>query len=84
MTGHIPAYDIAALQHALMEDPRTAELGVEARVRGDQVYLEGTVSTEERKHAIGEIAASVLPGASVHNDVRVEHPQAPDSEEELT
>ncbi len=84
MSGEIPAYDVAALQHALVQDPRTAELGVEARVRGDQVYLEGTVGTEERKRAIGEIAAAVLPGASVHNDVRVEHPHAPDEEEELS
>lgn len=84
MNQQIPPYDLATLQQALAQDPRTAELGVEAHVRGDHVFLEGTVGTEERKKAIGEIAARVLAGVPVHNDLQVEHPQAPDTEEELT
>ena len=34
---NVPQYDVAALRRALAEDPRTAELGVHVRIRGDQL-----------------------------------------------
>lgn len=81
---HAPHYDVAHLADRLARDPRTAQLGIRARIHGGRLFLEGEVASEEQKRLIGEVAHEQLPGLVVHNDLRVEAPRRPDHAEELS
>lgn len=65
-------YSVAHIREALAIDPRTAELHVEAEVKGGTVALSGRVSTEERKRAAEEVVMQLYPEARVHNYISVE------------
>jgi hypothetical protein len=79
-----PHYDVAHLADRLAQDPRTAELGVRARIHGEALYLEGEVMSEEQKRMVGEVAHEQLPNLRLHNDLRVHHARRPDHGEELS
>ena len=64
-------YAVQRLREALATDARVAEMGVQVRTVAGKVFLTGQVPTEERRHAVGEVAAEVLPDYEVHNDTVV-------------
>lgn len=66
-----PQYRAARLHRALAEDARTAELGVRVTVRGEHIYLTGTVSSPGRRDELNEVLHEKDPAATVHNEVRV-------------
>ncbi|GAA4570964.1 BON domain-containing protein [Planotetraspora kaengkrachanensis] len=78
-----PQYVAARIQRALAEDERTNELGIRVDVRGDQVFLRGQVSCEERRHGIEDVAREAAPGLTVHNEIRLLEVRAPGEEEHL-
>lgn len=78
-----PEYVAARLHRALAEDPRTAEQGVQVRVRGDVVVLDGEVGNTERRQTLEDVVHELLPDARVHNDVHVTHPSQPGECEDL-
>lgn len=78
-----PQYTVAHLRRALAEDPRTAELGIGVTIRGAVVVLGGEVSSTECREMIETVVREQLPEATVHNDIRVVPPVAPDGAETL-
>lgn len=80
--GQPPEYLVGRIQEAIAHDPRIGELEVDVRLVGEAVYLDGVVATEERKEAITELVARLLPGCRVHNRMRVgPFPERPRPEE---
>jgi osmotically-inducible protein OsmY len=65
-------YSVAHIREALAIDSRTAELHVDAEVKGGMVALSGRVSTEERKRAAEEVVMQLYPEARVQNYISVE------------
>jgi osmotically-inducible protein OsmY len=59
------------LRDALAADERVGELGVQVRIVAGKVFLTGQVPTGERQHAVGLVAAEVLPEYEVHNETMV-------------
>jgi len=76
-------YRVAHVRRALAEDSRTAELGIRVNVRGDDVYLSGEVTTENRRADLERVLREVAPEVVVHNDVRVADTREPARREEL-
>lgn len=79
-----PQYVVQRLRRALAEDPRTAELGVQVKVRGSAVFLTGEVATKERCTQLATVVAEAAPELTVHNDVHVVPARVPDTREELS
>ena len=77
-------YLIEEVKTALARDPEVAELGVEVELVGNDVYLRGTVATEQRREAAGRIAIDRCPGRKVHNEIEVEELRDPGAVENLT
>lgn len=65
------AYAVQHLRESLAHDPRVSELGLEIAVRGGALHITGTVSTEERRAAIAQVAAEVAPDREVVNETTV-------------
>jgi osmotically-inducible protein OsmY len=65
------SYLLAHLQEAFATDPRVNQLDVKVTVTGDKVFLTGRVATEQRREAVAEVAAELLPDYEVHNQTRV-------------
>jgi osmotically-inducible protein OsmY len=59
------------LRIALAEDPRVSELGLDVSVRNGELHVGGTVSTEERRQAVADVAREIAPGATVRNETTV-------------
>jgi osmotically-inducible protein OsmY len=78
-----PHYVAARVQRALAEDDRTTELGIRVDVRGEQVYLQGQVPCEERRHLIEDVAREAAPGLTVHNEINLTEVREPGEEEHL-
>ncbi|WP_230329856.1 BON domain-containing protein [Nocardia aurantiaca] len=78
-----PQYDTAHVHRALAEDPRTAELGVQVRLRAGTVVLTGAVTTEERRRQVELVVREHLPESRIRNEVRVIPPQKPGTVETL-
>lgn len=78
-----PQYRAARLRTALAQDPRTAELGVQVTVRGEHVYLSGTVPSARRKEELDHVLHERAPAVTVHNDVRIVEVGEPAEAEEL-
>ena len=77
-------YLVAQVHEALVHDPRTAEAGVEVKVSDRRVFLTGTVPTEERRAAIADVAAGVVPeGYEIRNETSVYCFDEPTSMESL-
>lgn len=76
-----PEYRAARLRHALAEDARTGELGLQVDIRGQHVYISGTVSSQEYKDHLDTVLHEQEPRLQLHNDVHVvEVTEPPDSE----
>ena len=69
-------YLVAQVQEQLARDQRTAELEIDVRLEDGTVVLTGTVATPERKAALQEIVADVLPDRPVENLITVGTPPA--------
>jgi hypothetical protein len=76
-------YLSARLHRAIAEDPRTAEAGVRATVRGNNVLLSGDVACEERRADLEAVVHEVAPDHQVVDDVRVVSVAEPEGSEEL-
>lgn len=59
------------VRSALASDPRVGELGVTVRILGARAFLCGDVATPERRDAVAAVAAEILTGYELHNDVTV-------------
>lgn len=77
-------YLVAHVQEALAQDARLNELDIEITVRGDDVFVSGTVATAERQAAVTAVVGEVLPDHRVHNEVSVIVHPAPDAPEHLS
>jgi hypothetical protein len=54
-------------------DPASPQqLHLDVTVAGGDVFVSGTVATEERREAVGRVLAELLPGRRVHNETGVE------------
>jgi hypothetical protein len=69
-------YLMAQVQERLAYDQRTAELEIDVRLEDGTVVLAGMVATPERKAALQEVVADVLPGRPVENLITVGAPPA--------
>ncbi|PXY19042.1 BON domain-containing protein [Prauserella muralis] len=70
-TGEAPEYLAARLRRVIAEDSRTAELGIQVSVRGEHVYLSGSVSSQQCKEELDAVLHEREPELRLHNDVRV-------------
>jgi hypothetical protein len=77
-------YVAAHLNEALANDPRVSELGLHIAVRGDRLYVTGTVATDERRTAIEDVLAGLGTGYEIHNETTVACMAVPDDVETLT
>ncbi|GAA1265254.1 hypothetical protein GCM10009677_16530 [Sphaerisporangium rubeum] len=78
-----PHYIAARVQRALAEDDRTNELGIRVDIRGDQLFLRGTVECDERRRQVAAVAGETAPGLKIHNEVGVVDIREPGEEESL-
>ncbi|HEV8420069.1 MAG TPA: BON domain-containing protein [Actinomycetota bacterium] len=60
------------VRDALAADPRVGELHVDVSIRGDRVFLTGTVPSDERRQAIEDLVRQGLPAHEVANHITVE------------
>jgi osmotically-inducible protein OsmY len=77
-------YVIAHLREAFARDGRVNELNVDVTVAGQRVFLTGEVPTEERRRAVGDVAAEVVPGYEIRNQTTVSDVAGPGEAEELS
>lgn len=59
------------LRQRLRHHPRTGDLDVSVSLEGGLLVVTGEVETDERRREISEVAAEILPGGDVRNDVVV-------------
>ncbi len=64
-------YLAARVEEAIAADPRVSELHVRAGLRRGRIYLTGTVTTEERRQLVSEIARDQAPGREICNETTV-------------
>ena len=64
-------YVVQHLREALAHDQRVSELGLEVVVRNGVLHVMGTVSTEERRAAIADVAAGIAPEWHIVNETSV-------------
>ena len=63
-----------AIEESIAIDERTAELGIQVRVRAGRVVLRGTVASPERKDAAAAVAAEHAPNHTIVNHITVVDP----------
>ena len=83
MSESAPQYVVGHIRERLAQDDRTAELAVDVRVRGDDVYLSGPVSDERQRLMVCQVVAEVAPGARVHDELQPVPAGEPTGLEEL-
>jgi osmotically-inducible protein OsmY len=66
-----PEYVAERLRRRLAEDGRVNVLGIDVSVRGRDVFVSGSVPTEERRRAADDLAHEELPGHVIHNGLTV-------------
>ena len=76
-------YLVARIQDAIACDERAGEQGIDVRVAGGRVFLHGTVASQERRDAIGAVAADHAQGLVVCNETTVLPPVDTDGMEAL-
>ncbi|MFN2544655.1 MAG: BON domain-containing protein [Actinomycetota bacterium] len=78
-----PHYLVQRVREALAHDERVAELEVKVKVYGRRVFLTGDVATQERRDAIDEMLAELLPDHDVVNETRAPSLEEPTQVETL-
>jgi osmotically-inducible protein OsmY len=66
-----PEYLKSKLEEALAADERITAFDIQISLEDGAVRLRGEVSTEERRLAVSEVAAAVLPGIEIRNELTV-------------
>lgn len=84
MADHSRRYDVAALKEALAQDPRTAELGIGVRIDGNELFLEGAVTTEHHRLLIEAVCQETVPGVRIHDDIVIDDDTAASRRERLS
>ena len=74
MSNDADAYVIEHVRQALATDQRTLVQGLRVTQHGDSVVVSGTVSSETRRDAVGEVAAEVAAAFRVCNETVVVEP----------
>lgn len=64
-------YVIEHVRQALATDPRTSVQGLKVTCHGDSVVVAGTVASEARREAVGEVAAEIATAFRVSNEIVV-------------
>jgi hypothetical protein len=72
----------ARLRESLAMDPRVGEIELELEVGPSEVVVRGTVPTEERRRAIGEVLAEAAPDLALRNEVQIASHREPREEDE--
>lgn len=80
----LDAYVPGHLLEALINDERVGEHDLQVDVAGHRVVISGTVGSDERRRAVGEVAKEQLPGWEIRNLVDVVHRDGPVEREELS
>lgn len=83
MSDEPKQYLVERVRDALAHDERVAERDVHVRVLGSRVYLQGTVTTPERRDAATQVAREVVADHQVVNEMMVVGYTEPDDEERL-
>lgn len=84
MDDEPPQYVVQRVRDALARDGRVAELDVRVRVLGHRVYLQGKVTTPERRDAALEVTRELVPDHEVYNELTVVAVEDPNDEERLS
>jgi hypothetical protein len=74
-------YLVGKLQHALANDERVNMLDVKVMICSGKIHLIGQVATDERRRAVAEVVAEMLPDVEVRNELtvlEVNHPPQPE------
>jgi osmotically-inducible protein OsmY len=76
---HDHQYLVGRLQEVFATDPRVNALDLRVMMRGGKVHITGQVPTEERRRAVEEVVAEVLPEVQCCNELTVYelHPVTP-------
>ena len=73
------AYVAEHVREQLLHDPRVGELDVHLSIENDVVFVTGNVSTADRRAALAEVLAEMLPGLKICNETAVAvFPEAPE------
>jgi osmotically-inducible protein OsmY len=79
-----PHYLVQKVREALAHDERVGELELKVKIYGKKVFLTGLVSTPERRAAIDQVLAEVLPDHEIQNETTVGTFTEPPGEEEIS
>ena len=71
MTSLNNPYLVEHLRCALAEDPRVGESAVRVFVVAGRIWLEGHVTSEERKRSAEVVVRELAPGVEVKNELQV-------------
>lgn len=77
-------YLVEQIRQALARDERVNELGLTVEVSQGVATISGTVSTQQRKDAVEQVVAELVPGYSVSNETTVASGQETEEVEDLT
>jgi hypothetical protein len=77
-------YLVGHIEEALACDPRVNEQGLHVTINAARVFVDGTVSTEARHHAVALVVAELLPGWTVCNQAVVADYPEPQQMEALS
>lgn len=75
-------YVVQRIREALAHDPRVSELELSVTVRGEKVFVGGSLATPERREAVADVVREVAPGLELHNETTVGVASDGDAEEE--
>lgn len=64
-------YLLERIRRAITEDPRVGEPAVRVLGAAGRIWLEGTVTSEERRRAAAEVVAELAPEVEVRNQLEV-------------
>lgn len=84
MTDEPAQYTVARVRDALAHDERVAALDIAVRIVGHDVFITGTVATEERRVAAETVVHSLLDEYTMHNQLAVLDAKAPGGVEAVT
>ena len=64
-------YQVAQLQTAFASDSRVSLLDIKVIICAGRIHLLGQVIAEDRRRAAEQVAAEVLPGYEIRNEISV-------------
>jgi hypothetical protein len=77
--GEQPAYVGEHIRERLLHDPRVGELDVHVSIENGVAFVTGNVSTPDRRAALDDVLAELLPDLQICNETTVSvFPEAPE------